>query len=145
MSLLLAPHPAAALQSNYESELGTGETAGADYKFNNDYRRLPVAVSGGHAFVVIAAGSYHTCAVSKAETMWCWGEYLGSMSTPELKQSTTPVVPAANSSSTSVAVSTGNEFTCGIMASGDAWCFGASWTHALFTAMCRCGCSHMSA
>jgi alpha-tubulin suppressor-like RCC1 family protein len=36
-------------------------------------RRTPVAVLGGQAFRSVAAGEYHTCAVSPTYVAYCWG------------------------------------------------------------------------
>lgn len=80
----------------------------------------PVAVSGGRTFSIIAAGSWHSCAITEAGSMWCWGDW------PQNGQATTTRVPAeVGGGHTFVAVSAGEIHTCGLDASGDMWCFGA--------------------
>jgi alpha-tubulin suppressor-like RCC1 family protein len=34
---------------------------------------VPVQVTGGHRFIQIASGSYHSCALTDAREIWCWG------------------------------------------------------------------------
>ena len=44
--------------------LGTGTTVGS---------AVPALVAGGHAFRQVAAGVFHTCGVTTADEVYCWG------------------------------------------------------------------------
>lgn len=51
--------------NNFRGYLGTGTAiAGSS---------IPVAVAGGHRFVSLAAGAYHSCGLKSNEEVWCWG------------------------------------------------------------------------
>lgn len=40
------------------------------------YSSVPMPVSGGHSFAAVCAGDWHSCALEKSGTAWCWGESL---------------------------------------------------------------------
>jgi alpha-tubulin suppressor-like RCC1 family protein len=85
----------------------------------------PVAISGPSSNVVaIAAGGLHTCALTTAGTVRCWGwnmyGQLGNGST------TGSAVPVAVSGLTSnvAAVTAGGAHTCALTTGGGLWCWG---------------------
>jgi len=106
--------------NNSFGELGQGTFGGQD--------SVPVAVVGGHAFRSIAVGSIHSCGITTDSTAWCWGSnsagQLGDSSTTSRSQPTAvrgglkwiAVAPAGYSSL---------EHTCGITATGAAYCWGS--------------------
>jgi alpha-tubulin suppressor-like RCC1 family protein len=51
---------------NNLGQLGTGDAA-------TDFSPVPVPVHGGHSFKSVAAGTFHTCAVTTEGVAYCWG------------------------------------------------------------------------
>ena len=51
--------------NNFRGYLGNGE--------GSPGIASPVAVVGGHRFTNLAAGTSHTCALTEAAEIWCWG------------------------------------------------------------------------
>jgi alpha-tubulin suppressor-like RCC1 family protein len=96
----------------------------------------PVPVAGGLKFVAIVAGGGNTCGLTSGGTAFCWGSNangelgtnaaLGQCSYPGVPQafpcSTTPV-PVAGSLDF-VTISGGGLHSCGLTASGAAYCWG---------------------
>ena len=85
----------------------------------------PVAVSGGHAFVSVSSGGFHTCGVTSTGQGYCWG--LGSNG--QLGQggaigasSNMPVLVAGGLVFQSMAA--GRFHTCGLTRTGQAHCWG---------------------
>jgi alpha-tubulin suppressor-like RCC1 family protein len=62
---LTTSHAAYCWGNNFRGYLGTGQTGGVG--------ALPIAVAGQLSFERIAAGSFHTCAVTTEGSVWCWG------------------------------------------------------------------------
>jgi alpha-tubulin suppressor-like RCC1 family protein len=113
---------------NTYGQLGTGSTAAS---------RVParVAAPNGAVFVSLAAGDYHSCALTATGAAWCWGSQLAgelgigavvpdqcAVSGVVLPCSTRPV--AVSGSRTWVRITAGHLFTCAIAADGSAWCWG---------------------
>ena len=89
------------------------------------------------AFVSVASGEFHTCALTEAGSAWCWGRNsVGQLGAP-----TTEICPAS-AVSLEVACSTvavevtgghvfqsieaGNTHTCAVTVAGDVYCWGAN-------------------
>jgi hypothetical protein len=99
---------------NFAGELGDGGAV--------TYSDLPVAVTGGHAFVSIDGGSYFTCGITTGSAAYCWGEntsgQLGDASNTSSGAPVAVVGPAFAS------VSAGGDHTCGVAAGGTGYCWG---------------------
>ena len=100
-------------------QLGNGSTADGP---------LPVAVAGGLRFTALTAGYSHNCGLTASGAAYCWG-YNGSYSGfgPLGDGSVTPrsVPVAVTGDLTFSSVSPGREHTCGLTATGSAYCWGA--------------------
>jgi alpha-tubulin suppressor-like RCC1 family protein len=115
--------------ANANGQLGTSASAGltgrcTDFAFGFfPCSDAPVLVQGGLTFKQIAAGFWHTCAVTTAGKAYCWGAnpagQLGDGTNTERK---VPSPVAGNL--TFVAVSAFFEHTCGVTTSGLAYCWG---------------------
>jgi alpha-tubulin suppressor-like RCC1 family protein len=99
----------------WEGHLGTGRS-GQGYQ-----ESVPAAVSGNLRFVQLAAGSYHTCGLTREGDAYCWGSgpSLGTGS-PEDRAVPTPV----HGSHRFVQLAAGVRMTCGVTAEGQAYCWG---------------------
>jgi hypothetical protein len=97
---------------------------------------IPVAVPGGLTFTHITAGDLHACGVTTSGAAYCWGDnsigQLGAGMMPSATCRLTPLVlveacpdpvPVAGSL-TFTTLSAGRAHTCGILASGEAFCWG---------------------
>ncbi len=100
---------------NLEGQLGDA-TAPAD-------RSAPAPVSGELAFASLSAGEAHTCGVTTAGEVYCWGRnihgQLGDGTLPD-KAAPTPVAVGF----TLAAVSAGHVHSCGVTAGAEADCWG---------------------
>jgi serine/threonine protein kinase/alpha-tubulin suppressor-like RCC1 family protein len=86
-------------------------------------RRIPTPVTGGLAFVSIAAGNAHACAVTTQGDAYCWGRnangQLGDGTTADIS---TPV--RVRGSEHFASITAGGVHTCAISVDGDAYCWG---------------------
>src|SRR5439155_23888382 len=100
-------------------QLGNGDAAAGPF---------PVAVAGGLRFTAVTAGDSHSCGLTASGAAYCWG-YNGSYSGfgPLGDGSVTPrsVPVAVTGDLTFSSVSPGREHTCGLTATGSAYCWGA--------------------
>ncbi len=108
---------------NRDGELGDGTT------INHD---RPEPVWGGRrSFVSLTAGVYHTCGLTASGAAYCWGgNWNGQLGAQSMETcdgyacSTTPMFVSGGHNFASLAV--GVVHTCGLTASGEAYCWGAN-------------------
>ena len=104
--------------ANYAGQLGTG---------TGDSSLTPVSVVGLSSGVVsVSAGLSHTCAVTAAGGVLCWGDGMfGKLGNPDaLSGSTTPVQVSGLGSGVA-SVSAGRYHTCAVTTGGGVKCWGA--------------------
>jgi len=101
---------------NSYGELGNGSTTNSS---------TPVAVTNlAGSVTAIAAGGYHTCALTTSGTMQCWGRNLdGQLGNNSTKNSSVPVT-VANLASGAVAVAAGDSNICALTNAGGLQCWG---------------------
>jgi alpha-tubulin suppressor-like RCC1 family protein len=111
---------------NYFGQLGNPTNSGVLGVAN----LTPLAVSGGHTFVAIAAGADHTCALTPLGVAWCWGDntYL-ALGDPSISGTVqvNPTPTTVTGGLTFAALSAGNGFTCGLTGAGAAYCWGQNF------------------
>ena len=84
---------------------------------------VPVPVSGGLRFNVLAGGGAHTCGLTTDGTAYCWGANPdGELGTGNTQPTATPVAVAGGLTFASLAA--GERHTCGITLAGVAYCWG---------------------
>ena len=94
---------------------------------------VPTAVEGGHTFRQIAAGAAHTCGVTTAGEVWCWGSNgHGALGTDDPVGSCNgflcSVTPVRVESELEFAEVTAGQFhSCALTTEGEAWCWGREW------------------
>ena len=109
--------------SNRQGQLGDGTTVS---------QAAPVPVTGGLSFSAISAGSEHTCGITTSGAAYCWGaNYVGQLGNGTMRQpsdSNNPGPPSPPESviggHTFVALTGGSGHTCGVTATGTAYCWG---------------------
>ena len=108
---------------NEYGQLGDGTTT---------HRRMPVEVAGLSSNVVaIAAGSSHTCALTAAGGVKCWGyNFYGQLGDGTKTDRLTPVDVFGLSSGIS-AIAAGGDHTCALTAAGGVKCWGDNFLGAL--------------
>lgn len=98
-----------------EGQLGNGANSVDEY--------FPQLVSGGTQFDSITAGYKHSCGLSQAGAILCWGDNTdGQLGNGGVVASNTPVTVAGGLVFASV--SAGYSHTCGLLAGGEAYCWG---------------------
>jgi alpha-tubulin suppressor-like RCC1 family protein len=106
--------------SGVYGQLGNGSSG------SNTYSSSPVAVSGSHQFMSIAAGARHVCGVTIGGAMWCWGgNASGQLGNGGTSLSSVPV--SVSGGFTFIAAAAGGFHSCGLRSSGGAaYCWGAN-------------------
>lgn len=82
-------------------------------------KKAPVPVSGGRAFIDMALGSYHTCALALDGSAWCWGT---DMKNGQTYKTYSP--EKVDGGHTFVALSGGSSHTCALDDAAQIWCWG---------------------
>jgi len=86
----------------------------------------PVPVLGGHAFATIGVGTTHTCALTPGGQAYCWGSHrngeLGHGVAPIQGGLVTP--QAVTGGLTFATITVGDNHTCGLTPTGQAYCWG---------------------
>jgi alpha-tubulin suppressor-like RCC1 family protein len=103
---------------NDHGQLGNGSTVGAS---------VPVAVSGLDSGVVgIAAGNVHTCALTSAGGVWCWGGAAdGQLGNGSITDSPVPIAVSGLNSGVARIVA-GDLHTCALTDEGAVMCWGSN-------------------
>jgi alpha-tubulin suppressor-like RCC1 family protein len=107
---------------NLEEELGDG---------TQTFSGTPVAVQGGLAFTSITAGIAHACGLTAAGQAHCWGLATDGAIGDGLAGTYRGAPSAVTGGIVFTAISAGGRHTCGITASGAAYCWGTNAKGAL--------------
>jgi alpha-tubulin suppressor-like RCC1 family protein len=106
--------------ANYGGQLGDGSAAD---------RLTPAPVSGlASGVAAITAGGYHTCALTAADGVLCWGSnWSGQLGDGTTTDRLTPA-PVSGLGSVVTAIAAGGEHTCALTAAGAVLCWGSNWS-----------------
>jgi alpha-tubulin suppressor-like RCC1 family protein len=89
----------------------------------------PFDVASGTAFQHLGAGGFHSCGVTTDGTAMCWGRgsegQLG-LGTEVTRSTPQPVAHGPEGPLVFQTITAGNFHTCGVLASGQAWCWGSN-------------------
>jgi alpha-tubulin suppressor-like RCC1 family protein len=112
-------------------------TAGAAYCWGRDslgqlgdgaptaYRATPTAVQGGLTFKALAVGYDHTCGLTVAGQMYCWGGNAdGQLGDGTTTDRSSPIPVAGGRTFTTVTAA--NAHSCGITDTGTTFCWGSN-------------------
>ena len=110
--------------ADINGSLGSGWTTPNCPQIGGHCSPVPVRVTGSQRFVAITAGEFHTCALTSGGTAYCWGgNYFGQVGTGTLGGEVTLPTPVAGGL-TFTSIRAGRMHTCGIVTSGDTYCWG---------------------
>ncbi len=86
----------------------------------------PGIVSSTVTFTSVSVGGSHACGIATSGIAYCWGsDQFGQLGDARLVNSTTPIpVATGNGPTVFASISAGFRHTCGVTASGDAYCWG---------------------
>jgi alpha-tubulin suppressor-like RCC1 family protein len=100
---------------NHNGQLGTGTTSSS---------LTPVAVTGGRSWLLVAAGFQHTCGITTAGAVFCWGRddggSLGDNSSKGDRSVPTPIASARQFNELDV----GTHHSCAITSDHRGFCWG---------------------
>lgn len=105
---------------NFFGELGDSTTT-------DRQTPAPVAQPAGVTFTSLAASFVHVCGLTAGGQAYCWGEgILGQLGNGDTDQQNAPVAVSQPAGVTFVSIATGWQQTCGLTASGQAYCWGGN-------------------
>ena len=87
-------------------------------------RADPVKVASDETWVQVSYGDVHACAVSAAGTLWCWGDNTYGQAGLGADWGPYPVPTQVGTKTDWVYVGAGGMHSCGLDASGTAYCWG---------------------
>ena len=104
---------------NYFGQLGNGT-----YVSSNN----PVTVTGiSGTILAVAAGMYHTCALTDSGEVFCWGDnYAGQLGTGLIRGMRNSPVAVSGLSAGVSAIAVGEYYTCALTNAGAVMCWGAN-------------------
>jgi alpha-tubulin suppressor-like RCC1 family protein len=113
--------------SNIEGKLGVGTTVGPQDCSGAPCSMQPAPVAGALRFTGIGVGEQHTCALSTAGTVFCWGvNDLGQLGNGTTTGRTTP--GAVSGGRAFVSLSVGARHSCALTSDGTAYCWGYNFS-----------------
>lgn len=90
----------------------------------NDTMPQPTAVAGGHGFMAIGAGEFHTCALATTGQAYCWGrDNHGQAGNGEATGNVLTPKPVSDGQSFA-ALAVGLNHACAVTAAGGVYCWG---------------------
>lgn len=104
---------------------GYGGLLGADSLPDGSLRARPVGVSTAARFTQIASGLNHTCALTTDGAAYCWGSNGAGQLGNGTTDTVTHVPQRVGGLPALVSLSAGDDYTCGLTTSGQAYCWGA--------------------
>lgn len=89
-----------------------------------DNLKEPFAVGGGLTFVRIDAGGHHTCAVTRDQQAWCWGNNGRRQASPETDWNTIDYPAQVAGLPPVREIRGGADYSCALALSGEIYCWG---------------------
>ena len=112
---------------NYSGQLGDGTTEDS----NQAVAVLTGGPLSGKTITQVAAGNYHTCALTGDSAVWCWGYNgdggLGDGTNTDSNQPVAVKTDGALSGKTVKALSAGDVHTCALTTDGAVYCWGYNY------------------
>jgi alpha-tubulin suppressor-like RCC1 family protein len=109
---------------NWAGQLGTGTAEVCPLELGTACSTVPVPVAGGLTFATVSAGDFHTCGVTTSGQAYCWGyNNVGELGDGTIGLSPFPT-PVAGGLTFAAVSAGGEEYTCGVTTSGQAYCWG---------------------
>ena len=110
---------------NWHGQLGIGSLNGEE-KYSC-CRTQPTAIVGGLSFLQISAGGIHTCGLTEEGKAYCWGiANFGRLGLGRTNLINLPTPTLVRSGLKFQSISLGGFFTCGLIKTKLAYCWGAS-------------------